>query len=120
MAYEAADALLLRMPAELAQAEAVEVRCQGKLLALEPAVSNQTADDESVAVRVHLPEPLLGPFQIDLAFEWADAAVDGLAAQAATVKLDVPLVMPGEGDFNRCEVNVNTDALLEVNLVDKG
>jgi hypothetical protein len=116
--HEAAESLVLLMPTSLAQAERVQVQWQDKRLTMEPVSSDQVADDENVAVRVHLPEPLLGPFQLDVAFEWTDEAVDGLAAQAATVKLDVPLVMPGEG-FNRCEVNVGTDAPVEVSLVDK-
>lgn len=119
VAHEAAESLVLLMPASLTQAERVLVQWQNKPLTMEPVNNDQVSDDGTVAVRIHLPEPLLGPFQIDIAFEWADAEVDGIAAQAATVKLDVPLVMPGEGDFNGCSVNVTTDAPVEVSLVDK-
>jgi hypothetical protein len=118
VSHEAAESLTLVLPQSLALNERLHVRCNDTELAFDPVSADQASGGD-VAVRVHLPEPLLGAFELAISYDWPGAALDELLSRATTIKLEVPLVMPGEGEFTRGEVVVNSERQVEMKLVDK-
>lgn len=118
VSHEALESLLLLVPTVLANGEELQVRYQGTALALEPATADQAADDQPATVRVHLPQPVLGPFELTVAYMVPDADLASLLSRSTTMKLDLPLVMPGEGEFTQAAVNIAAEPPVEVKLVD--
>ncbi|HVX15089.1 MAG TPA: hypothetical protein VHC22_28110 [Pirellulales bacterium] len=117
--HEAAESLRLIMPAALARNESLEVRCDGTELVVDPAGPEAEPDDGMVAVRVHLPKQQIGPFELNVTYDWPEAAMENLVSGGSTVKLVLPLVMPGEGEFTRGELTVIAEPRAEIESVDK-
>lgn len=119
VSYEAIESLLLLVPAALAGGQELQVRYQGTTLSVDAASADPEADDQPALVRVHLPEPVLGPFELAVEYALPDVDLSSLLSRATTARLDLPLIMPGEGDFTRAEVAIATEPPVEVKLVDR-
>jgi hypothetical protein len=117
--HEAAESLLLFVPQALAKEGPLTVDWQGKRLSLDPVASDDAPSGDQVAVRVHFPEPQLGEVELGLTYVWRDEALGELASHAATVRTEIPLVMPGEGDFDEARLTLSAEPDIHIEPVDK-
>lgn len=117
--HEAAESLLLVAPRALAQAGTIEVKWQGEPLPLSPETSDETGDEDLVGLRIHFPGPQLGDFELAVSYDWEDVALNDLPSRA-TVKAEIPLVMPGEGEITDNQVTLSAEPRLNIEPVDKG
>ncbi|HVA44746.1 MAG TPA: hypothetical protein VNH11_00010 [Pirellulales bacterium] len=118
-AHEAAESLLLAVPQHLVSSAAVEVKLDGMPLMLEPSAAVDSEGDGPVGMRVLLPEQQLGDFELTVVYSWQDDALDELLSSATTVKAEIPLVMPAEGELLGNELTLVAEAGLHVEPVDK-
>lgn len=117
--HEAAASVLLAVPQSLVSSAAVEVELAGKPLPLEPATMEEPGGENTVAMRVLLPEQRLGDLEFTLAYNWHDGTLDELLGHATTVKTEIPLVMPAEGDLVENALTLSVAPGLHVEPVDK-
>jgi hypothetical protein len=119
VAYGAAESLLLVMPPSLAKVGQVSVAWRGGPLSLDPAPPEE-AGGESGGMRVRFPEPQSSEIELDVAYDWPDEALDDLLARAATLRTEIPLVMPGEGECTSNKLTLLASPRLHLESVDKG
>ncbi|HWB14032.1 MAG TPA: hypothetical protein VG826_32700 [Pirellulales bacterium] len=118
VAYEAADSLLLVMPPSLAKTGQISVAWQKGPLSLDPAPSEE-AGGELAGMRVRFPEPQSSQIELDISYDWPDEALGELLARAATVRTEIPLVMPGEGECTSNKLTLLASPRLHLEPVDK-
>lgn len=118
VSHEAIESLRLLVPPALAGGEDLHIRYQGAKLSLDPASSERDADDQLTSVLVHLPQPVLGPFELTISYALPDADLSARLSRSTTAKLDLPLVMPGEGEFTQAEVTIAAEPPVDIKLVD--
>lgn len=117
VSYEALESVLLQVPSVLTRADDLQVYYQETPLAFDPAADRET-DDQPAAVRVHLPQPILGPFELKLAYTVPDVDLAARMSRSTTTKFDLPLVMPGEGEFTHAAVSIASELPVDVKLAD--
>lgn len=117
--HEPAEWLRLDMPQALSQAGAVVVEWQGKRLPLEPIASDESHEDDRLPMQISFPEALLGDIDLTVSYIWPDEAFAHPPSGAATVRAEVPLVMPGEGELVEARLTLFGEPRLQIEPIDK-
>jgi hypothetical protein len=118
--YEPAESLLVVMPPSIAKAGQISVEWRQAQLTLDPVTADESRGAELAAWRVHFPEPQAGEVELDVSYDWMDEALAEVPARAATVRTEIPLVMPGEGECTSSKLTLLASPRLHVELVGKG
>ena len=113
IANEPAEALVLDVPAALAETGPIGVRLDGKPLKAERVSTGPAKSGAGVRLRVPLAEPRLGDCELTTSYSWqGDAPME--VPPLTTMLVEIPLVMPVDHECSSNEVTVESSPGLHV------
>lgn len=95
VAKETTDRLLIDVPYSLAESDQLQIMLDGRPLARMPSGDEEPVPQRPVKMRVDLPEPRIGDVELIATYPLPKDK----PAPLASITVQVPLVMPGEGEL---------------------
>lgn len=121
IAYEPIDHLMLEAPRELAGSDLLTIEHEGEPLRPLPsedvvAAPGVAESGAAVRFRIALSQPIVGPYELRVAFPLGPIGLSSRAAQM----LDVPLVLPADAAIVEHRLMVSTPSSLRATVATEG
>ncbi len=103
IARESAPTLSLQVPSQLADEGKLEISLRGQALTWQPVVGAEAPVPDTILVQVVLPPETIGLWDLTIRYPWSSPS----PAPNTSASVQVPLVMPAEGDLTTNELTVS-------------
>jgi hypothetical protein len=103
IARESAPTLSLQVPTQLAEEGKLEINLRDQALTWQPVVGAEASVPDTMLVQVVLPPETIGLWDLTIRYPWTSPP----PAPNTSASVQVPLVMPAEGDLTTNELTIS-------------